>query len=56
LLRAAFTLIELLVVIAMIAIIVVMDRNAEPADAPNPALSLWFHSGHHWRGAGDPFC
>lgn len=28
--------------------------NAEPADAPNPAMALRFHVGQHRRRAGDP--
>jgi hypothetical protein len=27
---------------------------AEPADAPNPAMTSLFHAGRHWRGVADP--
>jgi hypothetical protein len=28
--------------------------DANKADAPNPAMTLLFQGGHHWRGIGDP--
>jgi hypothetical protein len=31
-------------------------KRAEPPDAPNAAIALWFHVGHQRRGVGDPDC
>src|SRR5437762_3178288 len=28
--------------------------NGEQADALNPAITLWSHAQHRWRGVGDP--
>jgi|ERR1022692_147482 hypothetical protein len=30
-----------------------MKREPNKADAPNAAMTLLFHSDHHWRGVGD---
>jgi len=31
-----------------------MNRKPNQPDAPNAAIALRFHSGHHGRGVGDP--